>query len=94
MVPFGEHPAGQESAKFAAKNRLREIVLAGQAAEPSELIQLVLLNNCGLLGLVFTRGERKSAGKRIMKLSSEGEAGAALSETLEQIMGVAARSLK
>ncbi|MDR3577872.1 MAG: GPP34 family phosphoprotein [Anaerolineaceae bacterium] len=92
-VPFGEHPAGDASAKFGLKNRLREIVLAGQAPEAPELIQLVLLNNCGLLGLVFTRGERKSAGKKIMKLSNEGEAGLALSETLQQLIAVATRSV-
>jgi Golgi phosphoprotein 3 (GPP34) len=86
VVPYGEHPAGQVSAKYALKSRLREIVLVGQAPELSERIQLVLLNNCALLGLVFTRGERKSAGKRIAKLSSEAEAGVALSEMLGQIL--------
>ncbi|MDR3578031.1 MAG: GPP34 family phosphoprotein [Anaerolineaceae bacterium] len=93
VVPFGEHPTGQVSAKFGLKNRLREIVLANQSPEPSELVQLVLLNNCDLLGLVFTRGERKSASKKIIKLSSDGEAGPALSETLQQIITVVTRSL-
>lgn len=86
VVPYGEHPAGQVSAKYALKSKLREIVLTGQAPEPSECIQLMLLNNCSLLGLVFTRGERKSAGKRIGKLNSEAETGVALSEMLGQIL--------
>ena len=93
VVPYGESKNGQVSAKYALKSRLREIALAGQPSEPAELIQLVLLNNCGLLGLVFTRGERKSAVKKIVKLSSEPEAGVALSGTLQEIIAVVSRSL-
>ncbi len=92
VVPFGPTSSGQVSAKFLLKNRLREIILAGLPASQSELVQLALLYPYDLLSLVFTRGERKAAEKRIKGLLSEDSPEAGLTEPLKQIIAVATRS--
>jgi hypothetical protein len=88
-IPSGESQAADLSAKYALKSRLREIVLAERPPELSEKILLTMIEHGGLIKLVFTRGERKVAHKRMKKLiKGDGEVDG-LGKTLDEILAVA-----
>jgi Golgi phosphoprotein 3 len=88
-VPYGGSSGGNISAKYTVKNRLREIVLAGQPPELSERVLLAFLHRSELLKLVFTHGERKAAYKRVKKMIENEEKESLLGEPLEKIVAVA-----
>lgn len=88
VVPY----EGEVSAKYALKNRLREVVLAGAFAGQAEAIQLALLYYSDLLTLVFTPGERKAAARKAQALITE-EGGLTRDKTILQIISVATRSI-
>ncbi|HVP20772.1 MAG TPA: GPP34 family phosphoprotein [Anaerolineaceae bacterium] len=94
VVPYGEGSARQISVKYGLKNHLREIVLGGQAADQREFVQLALLNECDLLSLVFTRGERKGAQKKIDTLIEGPGLSVGLGNALNEIIAVATRDAK
>ncbi len=75
--------------KYNLKNRLREIVLAGQPAELSEKVLLAFLYHSEMLKLAFTFGERKAAHKRIKKLITNDEGESSLGKTLDEIVAAA-----
>jgi len=87
-----ESPAGDISAQYSLKNRLRETVLAGQAPQQAERVLLAFLMRTGLLKLIFTPGERKTAHKRIKKLIEYGEEESALGDTLNEILNASVSS--
>jgi len=89
VVPYGEGQDKQVSAKYGLKNRLREIVLEGQTPDQRELVQLALLYECDLVTLVFTRGERKAANKRIKTMIDGKEPATGLGDALNEIIAVA-----
>jgi len=91
VAPYVENALAYVSAKYEVKRILREIVLANRAAEPGEKIQLALLYHSDLLTLVFTRGERKAAAKKIKKLIEENEKEGG-NETLNLIISAATRA--
>ena len=85
VIPYEVYPQVDASAKYWVKQHLRSIVLAGEKPEPADIILLSLLKGCGLLPLVFTQDERKSARKKLNELV-EGEVfGEYVKETLEEI---------
>jgi golgi phosphoprotein 3 len=94
VVPFGEGQDKQVSAKYGLKNRLREIVLEGQTPDQCELVQLALLYECDMVTLVFTRGERKAANKKIKALIDATEPATGLGEALYEIIAVATGDAK
>jgi hypothetical protein len=65
VAPVAGHPEQKASAKYWLKSRLREQVLACDTAELRDQALLGLLRASGLLSLVFTRDELKTAGRRI-----------------------------
>lgn len=85
VAPYGDSPAGDVSAQYAIKKRLREIVLAAGAAELPDKALLAFLHHGKMLRLVFTPGERKTAYKRVKKLLGS-EEGSSLGEPLETIV--------
>ncbi len=89
-TPLGENSAGLVSARLQMKTRLREIVLVGKPPEFSEKVLLALLYHSRLLKLVFMRGERKTASKRIMKLIENEES--RLNTILEEIVAITTRA--
>lgn len=91
VIPFGNDPKVQASAKYGLKNRMREIVLAGVPAGQNELIQLALLFHSGLLTLVFTPGERKAAAIKVQAMIAADIGKVILDETLQQIISVSTR---
>jgi len=72
-------------AKYRIKEKLRSAVLTTAGAERRTLVLLSLLQGCRLLNLVFTKDERKAAGKRIGELVQGEDFGAALAQTLDDI---------
>ena len=89
VLAYGESPDGSVQSKYCLKNRLREIVLAGQPPELSEKVLLAFLYHAELLKLVFTHGERKAAQKRVKKMVANEEEGSGLGETLDEILAAA-----
>jgi len=90
-TPFGEGQARQVSAKYGLKNRLREIILEGAAPDQRELVQLALLYESGLLAMVFTKGERKAASKKIQAMIDSTDSATGLGDALFEIIAVATR---
>jgi len=68
VIPYSAFPQVQASAKYQVKQHLRGIVLAGEPANPADIILLSLLKAGRFLGLVFTRDERKTADKKVDSL--------------------------
>jgi hypothetical protein len=60
-LPFADSLNPNASAKFLLKNRLRELVLMRGEPELPDLALLDLAKASKLLGLIFTKDERKSA---------------------------------
>jgi Trp operon repressor len=69
---------------------LRSVVLAGDKSQPDIVVLLSLLKACSLLNLVFTRDERKSAGKRVDALVKGEVFGDVVAKTIEEIETAAA----
>ena len=90
-APYGEGQNRQVSAKYGLKNRLREIILEGTAPDPRELAQLALLYEADLLSLVFTKGERKAASKKIQAMVDSTDPANGLGDALFEIIAVATR---
>jgi hypothetical protein len=65
VAPVADHPDYNASAKYWLKSRLREQVLACNTTELHDQALLGLLRAGGLLFLVFTRDELRSARRRI-----------------------------
>jgi golgi phosphoprotein 3 len=65
VIPYPAFPQVQASAKYLLKQHLRGIILAGEPANPADIVLLSLLKGCDLLRLVFTQDERKSADKKV-----------------------------
>lgn len=65
VIPYPAFPQVQASAKYMLKQHLRGTVLAGEPANPADIVLLSLLKGCDLLRLVFTQDERKSANNKV-----------------------------
>ena len=72
VKPYATFPQVEASAKYWVKQHLRGIVLAGEPANPADIVLLSLLKAARLLRFVFTRDERKFADKKVEALV-EGE---------------------
>jgi hypothetical protein len=92
IIPYELYPQVDASAKYWAKQHLRAIVLAGEQGEASDIVLLSLLKACRLLRLVFTRDERKSAGKKVEALVHGEVFGEAVEKLLAEIEEAAAAS--
>jgi hypothetical protein len=86
VIPYGGNSGANVSAKFILKNRLRDIILAGQQPDLSEKVLLAFLHRSELLKLVFTHGERKAAYRRVKKMIENDEKESLLGEPLEKIV--------
>lgn len=89
VLPYGDGPEKNVSAKYGLKNRLREIILVGHQPELSEKVLLAFLYYSGMLKLAFTQGERKAAHKRVKKLVENEEVGSPLDEILDAVVAAA-----
>ncbi|MEW5868346.1 MAG: GPP34 family phosphoprotein [Chloroflexota bacterium] len=90
VIPYEAYPQQDASAKYWVKQRLREAVLTQFQPEARTLGLLSLLHACGMLGLVFTKDERRRARKRIEELVQGEIIGEAVAQTLEEISAAAA----
>ena len=94
VVPYGDRPGWQVSAKYELKDRLRLIVLAGQPLETHELIQLAILYHCDLLALIFTKDEYKLAMKNTLGLMADHPLEPTFNQAFTSIVAVVTRLLK
>ncbi len=85
VIPYGAYSAGNASAKYWIKRQLRGIVLADETPELRMVVLLSLLRACRLLSLIFTKEERKAAGKRVETL--------ARSELFEELLAKALQEI-
>jgi hypothetical protein len=85
VIPYESYPQVDAPAKYWIKQHLRAVVLAGETAEPGEVALLSLLKASRLLQLVFTRDERRYAGKHIDAIVTDEVYGAAVGELLAEI---------
>lgn len=85
IIPNEVYPQKDASVKYWVKEHLRSIVLAGGQAEPADIALLSLLTACDMLRLVFTRDERKAAGKKVSALVKGEIFGEAVAQLLKDI---------
>lgn len=90
VIPYDAYPQQDASAKYWVKQRLRSVALGGINPAPRDLLLLSLVKSCDMLGLVFTRDERKTARKKIDTLVKREPIGDALRAVLEEIDSAAA----
>ena len=82
VIPFVSAPEQKASARYWIKSRLRALVFTLEEPDLRGLALLGLVHACGLSFLVFTKDERKMAGKRVYELMI----GKALSDPLAQVI--------
>jgi Golgi phosphoprotein 3 len=90
IIPYEVYPQVDTSAKYWVKQHLRGIVLAGEQAEAADIALLSLLKACRLLRQVFTRDERKAAGKKVDAMVKGEIFGEAVAKLLAEIEAAAA----
>lgn len=90
VIPYETYPQVDASAKYWLKQHLRGVVLAGEAAEPADVILLNLLRACDLLRLVFTRDERKAAARKVQEMVKGEVFGEAVAQLIKEIEAAAA----
>jgi hypothetical protein len=85
VIPYGDSPGENSSAKFAIKSRLRRSLLTGGDVDIHDLILLSLVKACNVLNLVFTKDERKMARRRIYELTVEKSLKDPLYQSIQEI---------
>jgi hypothetical protein len=85
VIPYELYSQVDASAKYWVKQHLRSILLAGEKAETQDVVLLGLLKGCRLLNLVFTKDERKLAGKKMDALVESEVFGESVAEVLNEI---------
>ncbi len=83
--PKPVYSEGDTPTKYWIKQGLRAAVLAGVPLERRQVVLLSLLRACRILNLIFTRDERKAAGKHVDQLVEGEDFGVALRQTLADI---------
>jgi hypothetical protein len=87
VIPYAQFPDRQASVKYWIKNRLRGIVLACEEPDLHDIALLSLLEASGLLDLVFTRDEIKSARRMIYELRVTRALDDTTGQAIEEIEG-------
>ncbi|MCX6030681.1 MAG: GPP34 family phosphoprotein [Chloroflexi bacterium] len=85
VLPYAIYPQQDASAKYWIKQNLRAAALTNTRPDRRGVELLSLLKGCRLLNLVFTKDERKAAGKRIDELVKGEDFGDAVAQTLADI---------
>jgi golgi phosphoprotein 3 len=85
VVPYDCYPQQDASAKYWVKQHLRAVVLGGEKPDLHDLALLSLLKASRFLNMLFTRGERKAADKKVDGLVAGNIFGEAVTQTLEEI---------
>jgi hypothetical protein len=85
VTPCAESPEPDAPAKYWIKQGLRSAVLTTAKAERHSIVLLSLMQGCRLLNLVFTKDERRTAGKRVKDLVQGEDFGEAVAQTLADI---------
>ena len=92
IAPNAVYPQPDAPAKYWIKNELRAAGLTLNKPERRNIVLLSLLRGCRLLGLVFTRDERKAAVKRVEELAKDEDFGDAVAQTLADIEAATAKA--
>jgi hypothetical protein len=87
LIPAPIAPEVKASAKFALKQKLRDVALACLEPDLKEVALLALVRSSGLLDLVFIKDERKLAGQRIYELMISRALNHPLALEVEEICG-------
>lgn len=85
VVPYDCYPQQDASAKYWVKQHLRAVVLGGEKPNLHDLALLSLLKASRFSYMLFTKGERKAADKKIAELVTGNIFGEAVAQTLEDI---------
>ncbi len=89
VLPYAIYPQQDASAKYWIKQSLRAAALTNARSDRRGVELLSLMKGCRLLTLVFTKDERKAAGKRVDDLVKGEDFGAAVAQTLADIEAAA-----
>ncbi len=84
-VPYPAPDQSDIPAKYWIKQSLRSAVLTVGRPEQRSIVLLSLMQGCRLLNLIFTKDERKAAGRRVQELVEGESFGEAVSQTLRDI---------
>jgi Golgi phosphoprotein 3 len=85
VIPYADSPHPNASARYAIKSRLREVVLNYGEPALDDLALLSVTKASRLLNLVFTKGERKAANKRIFGAVMDRVMNDPVTQTLQEI---------
>jgi hypothetical protein len=89
LLPYDVYPRREATAKYWVKRRLRALALVSGKITPADVALLSLLKACRLFKLVFTRDERKAAGKTVDALVQSEIFDAAVAQLLTDIEAAA-----
>ncbi len=84
-VPYPAPEQRDVPAKYWIKQGLRSAVLTAAKPEQRSIVLLSLMQGCRLLNLIFTKDERKAAGRRVQELVEGEDFGEAVAQTLHDI---------
>lgn len=85
VIPYAEYPQSTAPAKYWIKLDLRSAVLTTVKTTPHGIVLLSLVRSCRLLGLIFTKDERRTASRRVRELVLHEGFGDAVVQTLRDI---------
>jgi hypothetical protein len=85
VIPDNEHPERPASHKYWLKSRLRDQVFACAEVSLHDLALLSMLGASGLLSLVFTRDEEKTALRRVHEIVVDKALTVPAASTVEEI---------
>jgi hypothetical protein len=85
VLPHTEYSQQDASAKYLVKQRLRDMVLAGQPADAQSVALLSLLRTMNLLENLFTPDEIKAAGKQVAEIICDEAVGPAVKDALDPL---------
>lgn len=91
-VPYVGAAQPDAPAKYWLKQGLRAAGLTRAKPERRAVVLLSLMQGCRLLNLVFTRDERRAAGRRVAELAHGEDFGAAVAQTLADIEAAVAKT--
>jgi hypothetical protein len=83
---YNRYPTSDAKPEKDVRSHVRDIVLKRQQASEEDVALISLIKACDLVNEVFEKAERSKASKRIEEISKNQKIGAAISQTMDEIM--------
>jgi hypothetical protein len=85
-IPSRRYPMKDTKAEQEVRNRIRAVILGGANLDPRIVMLISLVRACGLVNEIFSREERKLAGKRLKEITKKELIGKVVSDMVAEIM--------